>query len=61
MMSRWDMTCPKCGETVYYHPNCSPSTARDYNNYVWLVRKDGVKQFMHIHCPKKGEQDGQID
>ena len=55
------MTCPKCGETVYYHPNCSPSTARDYNNYVWLVRKDGVKQFMHIHCPKEGERDGQID
>ena len=55
-MSRWNMICPKCGQTVYYHPNCVPSTARDCNNYHFVVRRDGIKQFMHIKCPMKGAE-----
>lgn len=54
-MRRWNMICPKCGQTVYYHPNCVPSTARDCNNHYVVVRRDGIKQFMHIKCPMKGD------
>lgn len=56
-MRRWNMICPKCSQVVYYHPNCVPRTARDCNNHCFVVRRDGIKQFMHIKCPKKGTEE----
>ena len=53
MNKNWRMTCPKCGKTVYYWPNCSKTTALDYDNYEWVVTKDGYKQFFHKRCDKK--------
>ena len=39
---KWNMTCPKCGKTVQYWPNCSESTCPDYHNSVPAQEEDDV-------------------